>query len=47
VRFVLITGYVEARSSEPELRHAPRVGKPINHRHLVHGLTQLLDTGSG
>ena len=42
--FVLVTGYGEAQSSEPELRHAPRVDKPVNHRQLVRALTQLLET---
>jgi CheY-like chemotaxis protein len=45
VPFVLVTGYGEAQSSEPELRHAPRVDKPVNHRQLVRALTQLFEPG--
>ena len=45
VPFVLVTGYGEAQSPEPELRDAPRVDKPVNHRLLVRALTQLLETG--
>ena len=45
VPFVLVTGYGEAQSSEPELRDAPRVDKPVNHRLLVRALTQLLEPG--
>ena len=45
VPFVLVTGYGEAQSSEAELRDAPRVDKPVNHRLLVRALTQLLETG--
>jgi CheY-like chemotaxis protein len=45
VPFVLVTGYGEAQSSEPELRDAPRVDKPVNHRQLVRALTQLLEPG--
>jgi CheY-like chemotaxis protein len=44
VPFVLVTGYGEAQSSEPELLHAARVDKPVNHRQLVRVLTQLLET---
>ena len=44
VPFVLVTGYGEAQSSEPELRHAARVHKPVDHRQLLRVLTQLLET---
>jgi DNA-binding NtrC family response regulator len=47
VPFVLVTGYGEAQSSEPELCDAPRVDKPVNHRLLVRALTQLLEPGHG
>lgn len=46
VPFVLVTGYGEAQSSEPELQGAPRVDKPVNHHALVRALAQVMDAGS-
>jgi CheY-like chemotaxis protein len=46
VPFVLVTGYGEAQSSEPELQGAPRVDKPVNHQELVRALAQVMDAGS-
>jgi len=46
VPFVLVTGYGEAQSSEPELQDAPRVDKPVNHHALVRALAQVMDAGS-
>ncbi len=46
VPFVLVTGYGEAQSSEPELQGAPRVDKPVNHYALVRALAQVIDAGS-
>ena len=46
VPFVLVTGYSEAQSSEPELQGAPRVDKPVNHCDLVRALAQVMDAGS-
>ena len=46
VPFVLVTGYGEALSSEPELQGAPRVDKPVDHYALMRALAQLMDAGS-
>ena len=46
VPFVLVTGYGEAQSSEPELQDAPRVDKPVNHYALVRALARVMDAGS-
>ena len=46
VPFVLVTGYGEAQSSEPELQDAPRVDKPVNHHALVRALARVMDAGS-
>ena len=46
VPFVLVTGYGEAQSSEPELQGAPRVDKPVNHHALVRALARVMDGGS-
>ena len=46
VPFVLVTGYGEAQSSEPELQGAPRVDKPVNHDALVRALARVMDAGS-
>lgn len=46
VPFVLVTGYGEAQSSEPELQGAPRVDKPVNHYALVRALARVMDAGS-
>jgi CheY-like chemotaxis protein len=46
VPFVLVTGYGEAQSSEPELQGAPRVDKPVNHHALVRALARVMDAAS-
>ena len=46
VPFVLVTGYGEAQSSEPELQGAPRVDKPVNHYALVRALTRVMEARS-
>jgi len=46
VPFVLVTGYGEAQSTEPELQGAPRVDKPVNHQELVRALARVMDAGS-
>jgi DNA-binding NtrC family response regulator len=46
VPFVIVTGYGEAQSSEPELQGAPRVDKPVNHHALVRALARVLDAGT-
>ena len=40
--FVVITGYSDAQLSEPELRRAPRVDKPINCRELCRAMSRAL-----
>ena len=42
VPFVLVTGYSGSQSSEPELQHAARVDKPVNHQDLVRALAHVL-----
>jgi DNA-binding LytR/AlgR family response regulator len=45
VPFVLITGYSGPQLSEPELRDAPRIDKPVNCRALKRAVeTALTDT---
>jgi CheY-like chemotaxis protein len=44
VPFVLITGYSESQLSEPELRQAPRLDKPVNGRDLRCALAKVLTT---
>jgi DNA-binding NtrC family response regulator len=46
VPFILVTGYGEAQSSEPELQGAPRVDKPANHQELVRALAHVLEAAS-
>jgi DNA-binding NtrC family response regulator len=46
VPFVLVTGYREAQSSEPELQGATRVDKPVNHQDLVRALAHVLEAAS-
>ena len=46
VPFVLVTGYGEAQSSEPELQGAPRVDKPVNYHALVRALAHVLEAAS-
>jgi CheY-like chemotaxis protein len=43
VPFVLVTGYSRAQTSEPELRAAPRVDKPVDGRELRRAVTQALE----
>lgn len=43
VPFVLITGYSDAQLSEPELRDAPRVDKPVSCRALTRAVECALD----
>jgi CheY-like chemotaxis protein len=47
VPFVLVTGYSESRSAEPELRQAPRLPKPVRHRDLLQTLAELLTPSGG
>ena len=42
VPFVLITGYSAPQLSEPELRAAPRIDKPVNCRSLKRAVTTAL-----
>ena len=42
VPFVLVNGYSEAQSSQPELQNAARVDKPVNHQDLVRALAHVL-----
>lgn len=44
VPFVLVTGYGELQSREPELQDAPRVDKPVHHRELLRVLAQVLES---
>jgi DNA-binding response OmpR family regulator len=44
VPFVLVTGYSEEQMRELGLRHAARVGKPVNERELLRVLTWQLET---
>ncbi len=46
VPFVVVSGYGEAQSAEPELRHAPRVTKPVRRDELIRALTQALTTAA-
>lgn len=45
VPYVLITGYSQAQLSEPELRDAPRIDKPVSCRALARALKHALDGG--
>lgn len=45
VPFVVVTGYGEMQSREPELQDAPRVDKPVHHRELLRVLAQVLSFG--
>jgi CheY-like chemotaxis protein len=40
--FVVVSGYSEARSQAPELRHASRLAKPVDHPKLLRELARLL-----
>jgi DNA-binding NtrC family response regulator len=42
IPFLLATGYGEAQSLGPELTHAPRVDKPVDHDRLVRTLARIL-----
>ena len=44
VPYVLITGYSDAQLSEPELRSAPRLDKPVSSRALTRALKNALET---
>jgi DNA-binding response OmpR family regulator len=43
VPFVLVTGFGQTQSQEPELRGAPRVDKPVDDGELVRTLAWVLD----
>jgi DNA-binding LytR/AlgR family response regulator len=43
VPYVLITGYSDAQLSEPELRAAPRLDKPVNSGALTRAVKRALD----
>jgi CheY-like chemotaxis protein len=43
VPYVLITGYSGAQLSEPELRAAPRLDKPVSRRALARAVRHALD----
>jgi DNA-binding NtrC family response regulator len=42
VPFLLATGYGNAQASEPELKDAPRIDKPVSHDRLVRVLARIL-----
>lgn len=42
VPFVVVTGYGAAALSTPELRDAPLIEKPVNHRSLVRLLSEMV-----
>jgi DNA-binding LytR/AlgR family response regulator len=42
VPFVLITGYSRPQLSEPELRDAPRIDKPVSTRALCRAMSEAL-----
>jgi CheY-like chemotaxis protein len=42
VPFLLVTGYGEAAKREPELRAAPLLEKPVDHRRLVRLLSEMV-----
>jgi DNA-binding response OmpR family regulator len=43
VPFVLVTGFGQMQSQEPELQGAPRVDKPVDGGELVRTLARVLD----
>ena len=43
VAYILITGYSDAQLSEPELRNAPRIDKPVSCRTLARAVQRTLD----
>jgi DNA-binding NtrC family response regulator len=45
VPYVVITGYSGAQLSEPELRQAPRLDKPVSCRELCRAVTRALQVG--
>ena len=47
VPFVLITGYSRPQLSEPELRDAPRIDKPVSCRALCRAMTEALEPATG
>jgi DNA-binding NtrC family response regulator len=42
IPFLLATGYGAAQASEPELKDAPRVDKPVSHDRLVRTLARIM-----
>ena len=46
VPFVILTGYGEVTSGQPEVRNAPRLNKPVNHGELVRTLARLLGSAN-
>lgn len=44
VPFTLVTGYTSPQLSEPELRDAPRLGKPIDARQLGDIIREMMTT---
>jgi DNA-binding response OmpR family regulator len=46
VPFVLVTGYGRWQLSEPELRDAPRIDKPVSSRALCRAMTEALEPAS-
>jgi DNA-binding NtrC family response regulator len=46
VPFVLITGYSARQLSEPELRAAPRIDKPVNCHELGRAVAQALEAAT-
>jgi DNA-binding LytR/AlgR family response regulator len=46
VPYVLITGYSDAQLSEPELRAAPRIDKPVSSRALKRAVMSAMDGGN-
>lgn len=46
VPFVIVSGYSNGRSREPELQGAPRMEKPVNHSDLEEALIGVLRDGS-
>jgi DNA-binding NtrC family response regulator len=43
IPFLLATGYGNAQASQPELKDAPRVDKPVSHDRLVRTLARILE----
>jgi two-component SAPR family response regulator len=45
VPFVLMTGYSELQLSEPELRAAPKLDKPVSSQAMCRALARAIDAG--